>query len=236
MACMLVSASITGVWLTVASISVKNTYGPLGQHILDVSRAQGLDADRLKSQLGVSTDLFNHLLYYGIKPNARQPKPGILRRVARLLSIDERKLFFLAGYDAFRTRGTITVEIQASTLGEYLERALQQRSMSGNELSELAGISQGTVRNLLKQGDTASVPGPHPKKLKAVCEVLNLDQVRAFQLAGYISPDDTDVFQAEDEHSQSIIDLFAMLSPDKQATTLAQLTELLLTREGSNTI
>ncbi len=216
---------------------VHNVFGPLGQYIVDVSKAQALETESLKRELGVSTDLFCQLLYYGAKPRVRQPKPGILRRVARLLKVNDRVLFSLAGYATFGTNAVEDIpEMQNQTLGEFLEHALQQRGMSANQLSELAGISQGTVRNLLKQGDTESVPGPHPKKLKAVCEVLNLDQVKVFQLAGYISPDDSDVFQAEDEHSQSIIDLFAMLSPDKQATTLAQLTELLLTREGSNTI
>jgi len=202
------------------------SYGPLGEHIIRVSQVQGFDALALKRQLGVSTDLFWQLLYYGAKPEIHQPKPGVLRRVARLLNTDERKLLSLAGYKTFDADTVRDFETKATTLGELLENTLHECGMSGNQLAELAGISQGTVRNLLKQREKTTVPGPHPKKLKAVCEVLNLSQLKVFQLAGYISPDDLPQAQAETCPCPTIVELFAALPPEKQQVTLAQLTKI----------
>lgn len=75
---------------------------------------------------------------------------------------------------------------QASLSG-FLKEILEQRHLSGNQLAQLAGISEGSVRNLLKQGIEEEVSGPHPLVLKAICQALQLDEIYVFQLAGYLS-------------------------------------------------
>ncbi|MBN1564662.1 MAG: helix-turn-helix transcriptional regulator [Anaerolineae bacterium] len=75
------------------------------------------------------------------------------------------------------------------TLGSFMKQILDERGMSGNMLAQASGVSESTVRSLLKQGEDDSAPGPHPLVLRAVCDVLGLDHVRIFQMAGYI-PDD----------------------------------------------
>ena len=78
---------------------------------------------------------------------------------------------------------------EPQTLGSFMKQILDERGMSGNMLSQASGVSESTVRSLLKQGEDEKAPGPHPLVLRAVCDVLGLDHVRIFQLAGYI-PDD----------------------------------------------
>jgi transcriptional regulator with XRE-family HTH domain len=73
------------------------------------------------------------------------------------------------------------------SLSVYLRQVLEARHMSGNQLAQVAGIAEATVRNLLKQGADPDVPGPHPLVLKAVCEALQLDEIEVFQRAGYLS-------------------------------------------------
>jgi DNA-binding Xre family transcriptional regulator len=73
------------------------------------------------------------------------------------------------------------------SLSVYLRRVLEARRMSGNQLAQVAGIAEATVRNLLKQGEDPDVSGPHPLVLKAVCEALQLDEIEVFQRAGYLS-------------------------------------------------
>lgn len=72
------------------------------------------------------------------------------------------------------------------SLGKYIRQVLDERNMSGNMLAQASGVSESTVRSLLKQGEDDSAPGPHPLVLRAVCDVLGLDHVRIFQMAGYI--------------------------------------------------
>lgn len=73
------------------------------------------------------------------------------------------------------------------SLSGFLKEVLEQRHLSGNQLAQLAGISEGSVRNLLKQGVEEEVSGPHPLVLKAICQALRLDEIHVFQLAGYLS-------------------------------------------------
>ncbi len=65
-----------------------------------------------------------------------------------------------------------------SSFGAYLRTILEQRRMSGNQLAKAAGVTEGTIRNLLKQGEDSSVSSPHPLVLRSISEVLGLDLVR----------------------------------------------------------
>lgn len=72
------------------------------------------------------------------------------------------------------------------SFGAYLRTILEQRGMSGNQLAKAAGVTEGTIRNLLKQGEDSSVSNPHPLVLRSISEVLGLDVVRVLQMLDYV--------------------------------------------------
>lgn len=72
------------------------------------------------------------------------------------------------------------------SFGAYLRTILEQRGMSGNQLAKAAGVTEGTIRNLLKQGEDSSVSNPHPLVLRSISEVLGLDVVRVLQILNYV--------------------------------------------------
>ncbi len=75
------------------------------------------------------------------------------------------------------------------SFGAYLRTILEQRGMSGNQLAKAAGVTEGTIRNLLKQGEDATVSSPHPLVLRAVSEALGLDIVQVLQMLDYVPAD-----------------------------------------------
>jgi transcriptional regulator with XRE-family HTH domain len=75
------------------------------------------------------------------------------------------------------------------SFGAYLRTLLEQRGMSGNQLAKAAGVTEGTIRNLLKQGEDPSVSSPHPLVLRSVSEVLGLDVVQVLQMLDYVPSD-----------------------------------------------
>ena len=75
------------------------------------------------------------------------------------------------------------------SFGAYLRTILEQRGMSGNQLAKAAGVTEGTIRNLLKQGEDSSVSSPHPLVLRSMSEVLGLDVVRVLQMFDYVPSD-----------------------------------------------
>ena len=171
-------------------MNAQQVVGQLGNYLLQVMSQRGMQPNDLRGELHISSAVLDQLFYYGEKPNIRQPKPNILRAAAQALDVDEKRLFSLAGYSANATgeQDSDADLYKVTTLGELIEKALVKRGISSNKLSELAGVSQGTIHNLLKQGRDSSVPGPHPRVLRSVCEVLDLDQLYVFQLVGYIDP------------------------------------------------
>jgi DNA-binding Xre family transcriptional regulator len=163
----------------------------LGKIVSDALAKKGLSPSDLKASLHISSSVLEQLLYYGVRPNVRPPKPNILRTVAEFLGLDVKLLFGLLHHQDDKrsdNRQEVHLMEQYSNLGELLEHRLRAYNISSNKLSELAGVSQGTIHNLLKQGRDSSVPGPHPRVLRAICEVLVLDQLEVFQLVGYIDP------------------------------------------------
>ena len=75
------------------------------------------------------------------------------------------------------------------SFGAYLRTILEQRGMSGNQLAKAAGVTEGTIRNLLKQGEDSAVSSPHPLVLRSVSEVLGLDVVQVLQMLDYVPSD-----------------------------------------------
>jgi hypothetical protein len=84
---------------------------------------------------------------------------------------------------------TVAEENPQETLGSFLRRVLDERGMSANMLATASGVAESTIRNLLKQGEDSSAPGPHPLVLRAICDILGLDHIRIFQMADYIPAD-----------------------------------------------
>lgn len=117
-----------------------------------------------------------------------------------------------------------TDESAAVTLGTFMRRILDERNMSGNMLAQAAGVSESTVRSLLKQGEDDSAPGPHPLVLRAVCDVLDLDHVRVFQLANYIPHDYHPTHLSAQAEYVGIC--FDVMTPDQQAMILGLINSL----------
>lgn len=118
----------------------------------------------------------------------------------------------------------MTDDQSPKTLGSYIRMILNERGMSGNMLAAASGVAESTIRSLLKQGEDASAPGPHPLVLRAVCDVLGLDHVRVFQMAGYIP---LDYQPAHLSPSGEYVGLcFDAMTPDQQAMLLGLIASL----------
>jgi transcriptional regulator with XRE-family HTH domain len=75
---------------------------------------------------------------------------------------------------------------EPTELGELIRTAMTDQQLSLNKLAEAAGVGVATVANLLEQGSEKAQSGVHPLVLRKVAEVLGLDQVLLFQVAGYL--------------------------------------------------
>jgi len=76
------------------------------------------------------------------------------------------------------------------TLGQFIRNAMTDQQLSLNKLAEAAGVGVSTIANLLNQGTQHAHSGIHPFVLRKVAEVLDLDQVLLFQVAGYLAAED----------------------------------------------
>jgi hypothetical protein len=111
-----------------------------------------------------------------------------------------------------------------STLGSFLRQVLDERGMSANMLAMASGVAESTIRSLLKQGEDESAPGSHPLVLRAVCDVLELDHIRIFQMAGYIP---NDYYPTELSPAAEYVGMcFDALAPGQQTMILGLLTSL----------
>src|SRR5258708_6004274 len=199
--------------------------GHLGIHLVRALADAGLTREALRTKLGVSSAVMDQLFYYDTRPNIRQPKIQILRSVSSELNLDLQKLLSLADYNIAQDE-LLMNEGSKMSLGEFIEHAMNHRQISHNRLSELAGVSQGTIHNLAKQGRDSNVPGPHPRVLRAVCEVLGLDQLVVFQMAGYIDQNYQPLPEKPSAVGAYVQRCFESLSPVNQAHLLMLLEQL----------
>ena len=81
-----------------------------------------------------------------------------------------------------------TYPAQKRTLSQAIRDALEEKRMNNSELARRAGVNEGTIRNLLKARADDEPIKFHPIILRRVADVLELDQVQLFQLAGFIGP------------------------------------------------
>jgi transcriptional regulator with XRE-family HTH domain len=107
-------------------------------------------------------------------------------------------------------------------LGDFLRRVMQERAMSGNRLANAAGISEASVRNLLKHGVEPSAPAPSPLTLRAVADSLEIDPLHLFRLAGYVDG----LPGLKSVRAEYLATGFDTLSPERQEVLLAILETL----------
>ena len=75
-------------------------------------------------------------------------------------------------------------------LGQLIRTVMTEQNISINKLAEAAGVGVATISNLLDQGTDSAQSGVHPLVLRKVAEVLGLDQILLFQVAGYLAAED----------------------------------------------
>lgn len=91
--------------------------------------------------------------------------------------------------------------------------------MNNSNLAQIAGISEGAVRNLLKHGSDPKAKDPDARTLRRVAEALNIDPLRLYRLAGYLParPDTRSV------RADFVADVFDRLTEEKQEAVLGVL-------------
>lgn len=89
---------------------------------------------------------------------------------------------------------------------------MQRLDMNNSELARQAGISEAAVRNLLKHGVAQKAKDPNPRTLTAVAEVLRVDPLKLYRLAGYIHPPRP----ANSVRAEYLADIFDDLPIEKQ--------------------
>jgi len=72
-------------------------------------------------------------------------------------------------------------------LHQMLRDAMNNQHVSNLRLAKAAGVSEGTIRNLLREEAGPDAVGPQAHVLKRVANILGLDELRVFQAAGFIS-------------------------------------------------
>lgn len=77
-------------------------------------------------------------------------------------------------------------------LGNLIRSAMTDQKLSLNKLAEAAGVGVATVANLLEQGTNNAQSGVHPLVLRKIAEVLGLDQILLFQVAGFLAAEDVE--------------------------------------------
>ncbi len=115
------------------------------------------------------------------------------------------------------------------TLGGYVRTVMEQHGLNSNRLAQAAGVTEGTIRNLLKQGDDSNVSSPHPLVLRAVSEALHLDPIRLFQMAGYLGPDEQHT--SFSPIAEFVALSFDLLPPEQQKVLLSVLNSLNATNQ-----
>ncbi len=110
------------------------------------------------------------------------------------------------------------------SLSQIIRAAMDRQHISGNMLAQAAGVSEGTIRNLLRENDDPDAAGPQALVLKAVCQVLGLDEIRTFQAAGFLSPDQ--LIPHISTQAEYLAVRFDRLPGDKQELLLGMLESL----------
>ena len=117
-----------------------------------------------------------------------------------------------------------TTRQEQTGLSQLIREAMSRQNISGNMLAQAAGVSEGTIRNLLKENTDPDATGPQALVLKAVCTVLGLDEIRIFQAAGFLSPERLTPHVSANAEYLAV--RFDRLPPDKQELLMGMVESL----------
>ena len=106
---------------------------------------------------------------------------------------------------------------QASNLGQFIADLMAKHHHTNRSLAEVAGISEGAVRNILKYGINSAAKDPDARTLTKIAQALDVDPLHLFRLVGYIPPDPN----APSVRAEFIADMFDRLPLEKQDAILA---------------
>lgn len=106
---------------------------------------------------------------------------------------------------------------QASTLGQFIADLMAKHQHTNRSLADVAGISEGAVRNILKYGSDPSAKDPDARTLTKIAQALDVDPLHLFRLVGYIPPE----ADAKSIRAGYIAEMFDRLPPEKQDAILA---------------
>lgn len=96
--------------------------------------------------------------------------------------------------------------LSMDNFGAWLLNELEERNMTQSELARLAGLSRGTLSNLI-----SGTRGRGPDSIEAIARALKLPPDQVFRVAGLLPPK-RDV----DEETEELNHLLDLLTPDKR--------------------
>lgn len=114
--------------------------------------------------------------------------------------------------------------MEKTTLGRYIREVMEIQGMSNSQLAKLVGVTEGTIRNLLKRGEDPSISSANPLVIRSVSEVLQLDLMYVFQLAGFVPENYKPMTYSP--IAEYLAMSFDLLPPDQQRVLLGLLTTL----------
>ena len=107
----------------------------------------------------------------------------------------------------------------ATTLGHFIAELMANTDFNNSSLAAAAGVSESVIRNLLKHGIDKRAKDPDPRTLRRVADALEVDALKLFRLAGYISPQ-PDAISVRAEYLGKVFD---ELPPEKQDAVMSVL-------------
>ena len=69
-----------------------------------------------------------------------------------------------------------------NTLGQFLQKRIEERGWSNREAARQAGISSGAISTLLR-----GIKKPRPETLRALADALDIEELRLLYLAGMLN-------------------------------------------------
>lgn len=108
---------------------------------------------------------------------------------------------------------------------EWLQREIDERGWSWNKLSDIAGLSSGTIYNI-KDGTR----GVGENSLSAIAKALKMPQEEVFRAAGLLKP------KKSDARAERLLYQIEQLDEDDQETIETFVGALLEKRHKKNTV
>lgn len=100
--------------------------------------------------------------------------------------------------------------LSVETFKDWLLTEMESRGWNQNELAKRAGVSHGTISNILNDNK-----GVGRRSLSAIARALKIPPEVVFRAAGLLPPD-----READPAEQELIHLYRLLPPDKQQQML----------------